>query len=180
MQINMRGKVRKNFLLQASPFKKLLSVLLLSVLCSSTSPAQGVVGKIRDAARQTNITVGSPIVNESTEKALKVIDAIPELSETIHRYNERYGNDSVHATRFVDREPDEKNTIDKLIQNYYDVVVVSDSAHQTMRWYSFLVRKDFQEVLYYDLKNGKTAGIDDWRKLWPATEFLEPKTTGAK
>jgi hypothetical protein len=130
------------------------------------------VDKVRDATRELNITIGTPIENEATREVLKVIDRIPGLSRTIHRYNDRFGNDSVLATRFVDREPDEKAE-DSLMKNYYDVVVVADSAKQTTRWYSFLVRKDLKEVRYYDLKNGKTGGIDDWKKIWPASEFLK-------
>jgi len=121
-----------------------------------------------------NITVGKKIDNESTRKVLKVIDKVPGLARTIRRYNERFGNDSVHAERYVDREPDE-TAIDTMLKNYFDVVVISDSANQTSRWYSFLVRKDLKEVRYYDLKNAKTGSMDEWKKIWPASEFLNAR-----
>ena len=128
--------------------------------------------KIRDWTKEVNISVGHPIDNPNTKKALKVIDQIPGLLTTIHEYNSLYGNDSVYAARFVDREPDEKNNDDPLVHNYYDVVVISDSAKQITRWWTFLVKKDFTEVAYYDPKEGKTTDINDWKKKWPATTLL--------
>ena len=133
--------------------------------------AQSVLQQVKDATKELNITVGTPIENEATRKVLKVIDLVPGLAKTIKLYNARFGNDSVRATRFVDRRPDDRAT-DTLMKNYYDVVVVSDSAKQTSRWYSFLVRNDLKVVLYYDLKNSKTGTMDDWKKIWPASEFL--------
>jgi len=154
--------------------KNILGVvfILLLVFSSLVTAQVKPLNDLRNVTKGINITVGSPIVNERTERALKVADNIPGLQTTIHRYNERFGNDSVRAVRFVDTEPDEKNTTDTLIYNYYNVVVVSDSAHQISRWFTFLVRKDYNLVLYYDLKNAKTAGINDWKKIWPASEFL--------
>ena len=124
--------------------------------------------------KRVNIHVGSPIENESTKKVLEVIDRIPGLSETISIYNERFGNDSVRATRYVDREPDDKAT-DPFARDYYQVVVISDSVNQVARWFSFIVKKDLSDVKYYDLKNVKTGSMDDWKKIWPASEFLRVK-----
>ncbi|MEP7235174.1 MAG: hypothetical protein ABI778_07750 [Ignavibacteriota bacterium] len=145
---------------------------LLFLIGSSAASAQPVIDQVRDATRELNITVGTPIVNEQTKKVLNVIDRIPGLMQTIKTYNRKFGNDSVFATRYVDRLPD-PDAEDTLVKNYYDVVVVSDSAKQTSRWYSFLVRKDLKNVKYYDLKQGKTGESDDWKKLWPASEFLK-------
>ncbi|MDP4220128.1 MAG: hypothetical protein Q8916_06390 [Bacteroidota bacterium] len=144
-------------------------IFLLLVLIT-ISFAQNPVTKIRDKTKQINLTVGSAIDNEGTRKALKAMNKIPEVAATIRRYNRRFGNDSVQAKMFVDREPDEKAQ-DSLMKNYYEVVVVSDSANQTSRWFAFFVRKDYQEILFYDLKQSKTGGIDDWKKIWPASEF---------
>jgi hypothetical protein len=123
--------------------------------------------------KEINIAVGTPITNDNTERALKVVSRIRGIQKTIRLYNERFGNDSVRALMFVDREPDPKAD-DNIVKNYYNVVVVSDSVHQVSQWFTFLVRKDFAEVLYYDLKKSKTAEINDWRKIWPALEFLKP------
>ena len=153
-------------------------IFILLLIFTSVMPAQDPVKAIRDWTKEVNIAVGKAIVNENTEKALKTVDNVPELAQTIHLYNERYGNDSVHAIRFVDREPDEKNTDDPVVHDYYDVVFVSDSAHQVTRWWTFLVRKDFSEVKYYDLKKAKTTDLADWKKTWPANELL--KTASGK
>ncbi len=173
MQTGRRGNLRNRCVRQPYSLRINFIIALFILVFSSDTYAQGkVVDQVRDLTKKINLTVGTPIVNDTTERVLRVIDKIQGISRTIHRYNERYGNDSVHATRFVDREPDEK-AIDTLIKNYYDVVVVSDSVNQTSRWYSFLVRKDLKEVRYYDLKNGKTGNMDDWKKIWPASEFLK-------
>jgi hypothetical protein len=155
-------------------------IFILLLIFVSVLPAQDPITKIRDWTKEINIAVGSPIENENTEKALKAIDKIPGLKYTLHTYNEKFGSDSVHAKRFVDREPDEKNTSDPIVRDYYDVVFVSDSVHQVTRWFTFLVRKDFKEVKYYDLKKSKTTDIDDWKKVWPASEFLQTYVKSVK
>ena len=170
MQIKGRGNTQNSYLLQSSPYK-IFVVCWVIIICNSTSFAQQAADQVRDVTKKINITVGIPIKNELTEKALKAVDKVNGLQKVIHRYNERYGNDSVHAHRFVDREPDEKAD-DPILKNYYNVVVVSDSAEQTARWFTFLVRKDFKEVLFYDFKNSKTPPLDEWKKIWPASEFL--------
>jgi len=148
-------------------------IFILFLIFTSVMPAQDAVDKLRDWTKEVNIAVGKAIVNENTEKALKTVDNVPGLKRVIRMYNERYGNDSVHALRFVDREPDEKSD-DPLVRDNYDIVFVSDSAHQVTRWWTFVVRKDFQEVRYYDQKKSKTTDLADWKKTWPANEFLKP------
>lgn len=91
----------------------------------------------------------------------------------IQGYNIRYGNDSVRAMRFVDRLPDDEAP-DLLLRDYYNVVVIADSAKHTSLWYTFLVKKDLHGIKYYDIKKSKTTDIDDWKKIWPATQFLKP------
>ena len=118
-----------------------------------------------------HLDVGKPIDNEQTRKVLKAVMKIHGIERTMHRYNERYGNDSVHATTFVDREPDPKAD-DPILKNYYNVIVGADSLTLVHHWFTFLVRNDFKEVLYYDLKKGKTMPFDDWKTNWPASEFL--------
>lgn len=148
-------------------------IFILLLIFASVMPAQDPVVKVVDWMKEVDIAVGAPIVNANTAKALKAVDRVPGLKQMLRMYNVRYGNDSVQATHFVDREPDEKNTSDPLVHDYYDVVFVADSVHQVTRWWTFLVRKDYQEVLYYDLKLGKTSDINDWKKSWPANKFLK-------
>jgi hypothetical protein len=169
--LSVRPQHRVGF---ATIFGAVIFIFFLLLIFSSLLPAQvKPVNKIITQVKDVNIAVGTSIENVNTELALKVADRISGLKKTIHLYNERFGNDSVHASRFVDREPDEKAD-DNLVKNYYNVVVVADSAHHTMIWFTFLVRKDFNEVLYYDLKKAKTSDINDWKKIWPASEFLKP------
>jgi hypothetical protein len=158
-------------------FGGVIFIFLLLLIFTSLLPAQvKPIDKIITQIKDVNITIGSPIVNPNTERALKAVDRIPGLKKVINIYNMRYGSDSVHASRFVDREPDEKAD-DNVVKNYYNVDVVADSAHHQMRWFTFLISKDFNGVLYYDFKNAKTADINDWRKIWPASEFLGTGTT---
>jgi hypothetical protein len=152
-------------------------IFALLLIFSTIMKAQDPVNDIRTWTKEINLIVGKEIKNENTEKALKAIDKVPGLKQMVHEYNERFGSDSVHALRFVDREPDEKNTSDPILRDYYEVVFVSDSAHQVSIWWNFLVRKDFNEVKYYDLKKSKTTDIDDWKKTWPANEFLKNAVT---
>ena len=112
---------------------------------------------------------------DKARKALETVSEIKGMSYTMDRYNERFANDSVHATKFVDRDPDPKAD-DPILKNYYHVVVGADSLTMVHTWFNFLVRNDFKEVLYYDMKKGKTMPIDDWKKIWPASEFLKNKT----
>jgi hypothetical protein len=175
MQTNWQGNMRNSF--SALPYSPKaifrLFIFFAFIFLSTPSRSQEVLQKIRDATKKFNITVGSPIENDTTKKVLEVLDRrIAPLIFVINRYNQKFGNDSVRAMRFVDKEPDEKSD-DPIVKNYYGVVVVSDSAHQVARWFSFLVRKDLEEVKYYDLKNAKTGDIDEWKKIWPASEFLK-------
>jgi hypothetical protein len=147
-------------------------IFLLFLIFTSVMPAQDPVTAIRDWTKEVNVAVGKPIVNENTEKALKAVDRIPGLKQMLIMYNAHFGNDSVHALRFVDREPDAKSD-DPIVRDNYDIVFVSDSVHQVARWWTFLVRKDFQEVRYYDQKKAKTTDLADWKKIWPANEFLK-------
>jgi hypothetical protein len=147
-------------------------IFVLLLVFSSILPAQDPILKLRDWAKSVNLAVGKPIENANTAKALKALDRVPGLNATIKNYNSRFGNDSVYAAKFVDREPDEKNIDDPIVRDNYNIVVISDSAKQITRWWTFLVKKDFREVKYYDQKKAKTADINDWKKQWPATEFL--------
>jgi hypothetical protein len=122
-----------------------------------------------------HLDIGTPIDNEATRKILKVVDKIHGLHHTMESYNARYGRDSVYAVKFVDREPDEKAE-DSLLKNYYNVIVGEDSIGHTSRWFTFLVNKDLRIIHFYDFKKSKTAGIDDWKKIWPASEFLKPES----
>jgi hypothetical protein len=123
-----------------------------------------------------HFSVGKAIDNDQTRKALAVVAQIPGVISTMQSYNVRFGNDSVHATTFVDREPDPKAD-DRLLKNYFNVIVGADSLTMVHRWFTFLVRNDFNEVLYYDPKKGKTMPFDDWKTNWPASEFLGIKPT---
>lgn len=145
-----------------------LLLFFSSLLQAQVKPIDKMITQLKDV----NITIGKSIENDNTKRALGVVDRIRGLKRTIAIYNMRYSNDSVYATRFVDREPDPKAD-DNLVKNYYNIDVVADSVHHQMHWFTFLVRKDFNEVLYYDMKNGKTADINDWKKIWPASEFLK-------
>ena len=144
--------------------------------CSSTSTQGQVKPTTVDVHKlDVHFSVGTPIENEETRKALETVSEIKGVSYTMDRYNERFANDSVHATKFVDRDPDPKAD-DPILKNYYHVVVGADSLTMVHTWFNFLVRNDFKEVLYYDMKKGKTMPIDDWKKIWPASEFLRNKT----
>lgn len=148
----------------------LLIVAFLFFNCSSSAQVKPL-NDVRTFTKRANIAIGSPIDNEATKKVLAKVDQIPGLALVMQGYNERYGNDSVRAIRFVDREPDEKAD-DPLVRDYYNVVVIEDSANQTSLWFTFVVKKDLKEVKYYDIKKSKTRDLEYWRKLWPATEFL--------
>ncbi len=144
--------------------------------CSSTmTQGQAKPTTVDVHKLDVHFSVGKPIENEETRKALEVVSEIKGVSYTIDRYNERFANDSVHATKFVDRDPDPKAD-DPILKNYYNVVVGADSLTMVHTWFTFLVRNDFKEVLYYDMKKGKPMPIDNWKINWPASEFLRNKT----
>ncbi len=139
--------------------------------CSATSQGQAKTSTVDVHKLDIHFSVGRVIENEETRKALAMVNEINGVGFTMNRYNERFANDSVHATKFVDREPDPKAD-DRLLKNYYNVVVGADSMTMVHTWFTFLVKNDFKEILYYDMKKGKTMPLDDWKTNWPASEFL--------
>ena len=169
--------MQKNWLrLKFLQSKKIGIALLAFLLCATTSWGQVKTTTNVDVHKlDVHFSVGKPIENEETRKALEAVSEIKGVEYTMHRYNERFGNDSVHATKFVDRDPDPKAD-DPILKNYYNVVIGTDSLTMVHTWFTFLVKNDFKEVLYYDMKKGKTMPIDEWKKIWPASEFLRNKT----
>ena len=171
-----RGITQKNWLLKRYlPIKNTGIGILAILFCISTSQAQVKTPTVDVHKLDVHFSVGKAIETEETKKALEVISEIKGVEYTMHRYNERFGNDSVRAVKFVDRDPDTKAD-DPILKNYYNVVVGADSLTMVHTWFTFLVKNDFKEVLYYDMKKGKTMPIDDWKKIWPASEFLRDKT----
>ena len=164
-----RGEMHNVSLRAKYWYNKIFFIVSLAIMfyCTPLSAQVSVdVHKI-----DLHLDVGKPIKNESTERALNVVMNIQGIEHTMRRYNERFGNDSVHATKFVDRDPDPKAE-DPLTKNYFNVIIGADSATMVHRWFTFLVRSDYNEVLYYDPKQGKTLPIDDWKNVWPASEFF--------
>ena len=181
MQIPRQESVRNSYF--PPSYYKIQSVKIFirsffTVACAvlflnCTSGAQiKPLNDVRTFVKRANIAIGSPIDNEATRHVLAKIDEIPGLTSVIQGYNAKYGNDSVHALRFVDREPDEKAD-DPLVRDYYNVIVIEDSANHTSLWYTFVVKKDLNEIKYYDITKSKTRDLPYWKKLWPATEFLK-------
>ncbi len=179
MQTERQGNMRNSYLTPPNSHRVIFGNVVTALVVvftaffftSCTSNAINIATYTRDATKRINIAVGAPITTDSAIRALNLVEHIPYLTYTIDRYNERFGNDSVYALIFVDKDPDEKAD-DPLVKNYFNVIVVSDSANHVSRWFSFDVRKDYQEVLYYDFNKSKTAPLDEWKLIWPASEFL--------
>src|SRR5689334_19883177 len=98
MQITRHGNMRNSSLEEPYPPNErfhqpgrtcFLLIAAIMIFCSS-SYAQKIVDKVVAIPKKVNITVGSPIDNEATRKVLEVIDRIPGLTYTIHRYNEKF------------------------------------------------------------------------------------------
>ena len=78
--------------------------------------------------------------------------------------------DTLSAVEWVEGPYD-----DPKFKNYpYAIYVGEGHITHTVRWYTFLISKDLKKFRYYDVAEDKIYPLNHWKKLWPATEFLNP------
>jgi hypothetical protein len=63
----------------------------------------------------------------------------------------------------IDGEPDPKSA-DPYQRDYYSVYVGESHPDHTVRWNTFLVRKDLGRILVDDILTGKYLTLEEWRK----------------
>ena len=114
------------------------------------------------------------------DSILTVLDNnVPELGKVMSRFTEHYSTDTsftnngdtLSAVEWVEGPYN-----DPKFKNYPYAIYVGES-HTThcSRWYTFLISKDLKKFRYYDTANDKIYPLNHWKKLWPATEFLNPR-----
>lgn len=110
---------------------------------------------------------GSSLEEKSKENNTQsVIDylgkTVPEISDFGEQIKKN-SNGKVSLIMRIDKEPN--NDSDDQYREYYLIYVGENHPDHTVRWNSFYVHKDLNEVLVYDVLTDSAISLEKWRAL---------------
>ncbi len=114
------------------------------------------------STQEAKIQVSSTENNE--DKVISYLyDAIPEIKEFESQIS-KASKGQVGLSMRIDNVPGDSS--DEPFSRYYIVYVGENHPDHTVRWNSFYIREDLNEILIEDIVTGEVISLGQWRELY--------------